>query len=124
MSNSVNKENETPDGLKAYEFLVDNINGDKQLINKAVCDVIEADNSGQFCASAARFLSAIDADNFLSEIDSLLKSVIEKDREKHYMPALLPTIWGDDYMVHAEELRDSDDNFRRIFKRVHPTGII
>ncbi|MCM1318928.1 MAG: hypothetical protein NC217_00925 [Muribaculaceae bacterium] len=112
------------DGLAPYELLVNNIGGDKQLINSAVNDIVACDSSGQFCASAARFLHAMDPQAYITEIDSLLKALIDKDREKHYMPALLPAIWGDDYMIRADELRDMDDNFRRIFKRVHPAGVI
>lgn len=124
MSNSDLNGSSDADGMTSYEYLVDNINGDKELIDNAVSKVIDTDTSGQFCASAARFLSAIDPKGFSSHIDSLLQSVISKDREKQYLPALLPAIWGQDYMNHAEELRDRDDNFRRIFKRVHPAGII
>lgn len=124
MITSEEKVAKTPDGLSSYELLVNNIGGDRQLIINAITDITASDATGQFCASAARFLSAMDAEGFGSEIDTLLKAVIDKDREKHYMPALLPAIWGDDYMIRADELRDLDDNFRRIFKRVHPTGVI
>ena len=79
MSNKDTQEATESIGMKAYEFLVDNIKAGRD---------------------------------------------IDKDREKQYMPALLPAIWGTDYMNRAEELRDLDDNFRRIFKRVHPIGII
>lgn len=124
MSTSENTVNNAPDGLASYEILVNNIGGDKQLIVNAIRDIISCDATGQFCASAARFLSAMDSGSFADEIDSLLKAVIDKDRDKHYMPALLSAIWGDDYMIRADELRDTDDNFRRIFKRVHPAGVI
>ena len=124
MSNSDKTGLSGSDGMSSYEYLVDNINGDKELISRAVNRIIETDTSGQFCASAARFLSALDPEEFAPQIDALLESAISKDREKQYLPALLPAIWGEDYMNHAEELRDKDDNFRRIFKRVHPVGII
>lgn len=124
MSNKDTQEATESIGMKAYEFLVDNINGDKELIDNAINDIVKSDTTGQFTASAARFLSAIDPESFAPHINILLQSVIDKDREKQYMPALLPSIWGTDYMNRAEELRDLDDNFRRIFKRVHPIGII
>lgn len=124
MNTSETTDDKSNDGMSAYESLVNNINSDKELIDKAVDDIVKADATGQFSASAARFLAAIDSDNFVTEIDRLLKSAIDKDREKQYLPALLPSIWGDDYMKRAEELRDEDDNFRRIFKRVHPAGVI
>lgn len=124
MSNSDKKNSPDADGMAFYEFLVDNIGGEKELIEHAVENIINADTSGQFSASAARFLAAIDADSFALIIDTLLKSAIEKDREKQYLQGLLPAIWGEDYMNRADELRDKDDNFRRIFKRIHPVGII
>lgn len=112
------------EGMSSYEFLVNHINEDKEVINNAVSGIIKTDTSGQFSASAARFLAAVDHDSFSEEIDRLLKSTIEKDRDKHYLPDLLQGIWGNDYMARAEELRETDDNFRRIYKRVHPAGII
>lgn len=112
------------DGMTSYEFLVNNIYGDNELIDNTVKDIISSDTSGQFSASAARFLAAIDSSSFAPQIDELLHSAIDKDRDKQYLPALLPAIWGEDYMSRAESLRESDDNFRRIFKRVHPVGII
>lgn len=124
MSTDNKTEHTGADGMAAYEFLVDHIGDDNAVITKAVDQVISSDTSGQFSASAARFLSAVNPQGFAPEIDALLKSAIDKDREKQYLPTLLPAIWGQDYMVRAEELRDHDDNFRRIFKRVHPAGII
>ncbi len=124
MGNSETEGRSKADGMTSYEFLVNNTNSDKKLIAKAVDDIVASDTSGQFSASAARFLSAIDPESFRVEIDRLLRSAIDKDRDKQYLPALLPSIWGDDYMNKAEELRERDDNFRRIFKRVHPAGII
>lgn len=112
------------EGMSSYEFLVNNINEDKEVIDNAVQSIISTDTTGQFSASAARFLAAIDHESFAEEIDLLLKSTIDKDRDKHYLPDLLQGIWGDDYMSRAEELRETDDNFRRIYKRVHPAGII
>lgn len=112
------------DGMTAYEFLVNNINSDKQLIDNAVDSIVNNDTTGQFSASAARFLAAIDPESFSVEIDHLLKSAIDKDRDKHYLPDLLQGIWGKDYMARADILRETDDNFRRIYKRVHPAGII
>lgn len=111
-------------GMDCYEYLVDHINDDKALIDSAVAKIIEADTSGQFCASATRFLAAVDAPGFAPQIDALLKAVIDKDRAKAYLPDLLPAVWGADYTSRADELRESDDNFRRIYKRVHPSGVI
>jgi hypothetical protein len=112
------------DGLSSYEYLVNNINASAEEINRAVNQIITVDKSGQFSASAARFLAAIDHENFASQIDLLLKATIEKDRDQVYLSDLLSAVWGPDYTMHADELRDKDDNFRRIYKRVHPSGII
>jgi len=117
-------EKSSADGMAAYESLVNSVGADSTLIHNAVSDIIATDASGQFSASAARFLAALDREGYAPEIDLLLAAVIDKDRGKQYMPDLLPAVWGDDYMLHADELRERDDNFRRIFKRVHPAGII
>ena len=103
---------------------MNNINASAEEINRAVNQIITVDKSGQFSASAARFLAAIDHENFASQIDLLLKATIEKDRDQVYLSDLLSAVWGPDYTMHADELRDKDDNFRRIYKRVHPSGII
>lgn len=124
MSNTVGTAISGVSGMSAYESLVNNVGRENELVLRAVNDIIETDTSGQFAASATRFLAAIDPQGYANEIRMLLEAVINKDREKQYLPDLLPAVWGDDYMLHAEELRESDDNFRRIFKRVHPAGII
>jgi hypothetical protein len=73
-------------------------------------------------ASAARYLYAIDAAKYDKYISQLIASVIEKDREHRYMPDLIQGIWGADYAQRVEEL-NKDDNFRRIYKRLYPTGM-
>lgn len=112
------------DGLSLYEYLVNCISASPEDIDKAVRQLIDTDTTGQFCASASRYLAAVDKNNFAAAIDLLLKATIEKDRELAYLPDLLPAVWGTDYSMRVDELRDSDDNFRRIYKRVHPSGII
>ena len=112
------------DGMVSYEYLVNHIDADTKAVDLAVENIGRVDTTGQFAASAARFLHAMDSKRFASEIDCLLKLAIDKDREKAYLPSLLSCIWGADYLARAEELREKDDNFRRIYKRVHPSGII
>ena len=124
MNNGVGTSLSGASGMSAYESLVNSVGMDSVLVLRTVEDIIATDTSGQFTASAIRFLAAIDPHGYANEIKMLLEAVINKDREKQYLPDLLPAVWGDDYMLHAEELRESDDNFRRIFKRVHPTGVI
>lgn len=113
-----------PDGMTSYEFLVNNFDLHPEAVALAVDNIGRVDATGQFAASAARFLHATDPDRFVSEIDRLLKQAIDKDREKAYLPSLLSCIWGDDYTARVDELRECDDNFRRIYKRVHPASAI
>ena len=89
------------DGLATYEYIA---------------------NNGQFIVSTARYLAAIDKEKYSDSISKLLDASIEKDRDRKYMPSLLASIWGEDYVEKAEELSASDNNFRRIYKRVYPKG--
>lgn len=84
--------------------------------------MMRVDLSGQFIVSAARYLFAIDAEHYNNAISRLITAAIEKDREHRYIADLLP-LWGADYEDHVEELNKSDNNFRRIYKRLYPTGI-
>lgn len=86
-------------------------------------NMLRADVSGQFLASSARFLAAVDREAFEPWLAPLIEGTIEKDREHRYIGSLLEALWGADYHDRAEELREKDDNFRRIYKRVFPTGI-
>lgn len=112
------------DGLALYDFLVNNTDLADEEILALIGKLTEADTTGQFVASAARYLQAIDPERFRPEIDKLINAAIDKDRERAYIPALLATVWGPDYMERSQELRETDDNFRRIFKRVYPEGAI
>lgn len=114
---------EDHDGMASYEYLVNNI-GILDAVEAAIDSIGRADSTGQFAASVARFLAAIGKDQYAAQIDRLLKQVIDKDRNKSYLPSLLSCIWGDDYAMRADELREKDDNFRRIYKRVHPSGLL
>lgn len=113
-----------PDGMASYECLVNNFDSDATLLQAAIENIGRVDTTGQFAASAARFLAAVSPVRFAAEIDRLLKMAIDKDRDKAYLPDLLSSIWGPDYHAHVEELREKDDNFRRIYKRVHPVSIL
>lgn len=57
-------------------------------------------------------------------IDKLIAASLSKDREHKYIVDLLSGIWGEDYKLHAEELKQESDNFRRIYKRVYVNDII
>ena len=109
-------------GLLTYEYIANNIDSCFEDMDWLVANMIAVDLSGQFVTSAARYLYAIDADGYKEFISQLIAAVIEKDREHRYLPDLIQGIWGDDYAQHVEEL-STDDNFRRIYKRLYPSGM-
>ena len=111
-----------PDGLLTYEYIANNIGSCMEDMDWLVANMIAVDLSGQFVASAARYLYAIDAEGYKEFISQLIAAVIEKDREHRYLPDLIQGIWGDDYAQRVEEL-SKDDNFRRIYKRLYPSGM-
>lgn len=110
-----------PDGLLTYEYIANHIDTCSDYINELIDNMIKVDLTGQFIVSAARYLTAIDPVTFKSAIDRLVRSAIDKDREHKYLPGLLEGIYGADYAQRADELRATDDNFRRIEKRLNPS---
>ncbi len=110
-------------GLLTYEYIANNINNIDDVIDELVNNIINVDKNGQFAVSTARYLNAIDNKKYWTQIDKLIKSAITLDRERAYLPALAASIWGDDYKQRATQLAHEDDNFRRIYKRLYPTGI-
>ena len=113
------------DGLLTYEYLanhIDDLRPDD--LDLLVDNMITVDRSGQFLASAARYLHAIDADDYASAISRLVAATIDKDREHRYLPDVLNSIYGPDYHSRAAELCASDNNFRRIYKRLYPNSVI
>lgn len=112
------------DGLLTYEYIANHIGQPEMDIDWLTDNVIRVDLKGQFTASTARYLSAIDAAGMASQIDKLIAATIDKDREHSYLPSLVKGIYGDDYQERADILAASDNNFRRIYKRLYPTHII
>lgn len=112
-----------PDGLLTYEYIANNIDTCQECIDQLVDNMIRVDLTGQFSASAARYLWAISPSVFGHAISRLVAAVIDKDREHRYLATLTEAIYGTDYLNRAEELKTTDDNFRRLYKRLHPTGI-
>ena len=101
------------DGLLTYEYIANHIDSlDGNDLDRLVDNMIAVDLSGQFLASAARYLHAIDA------------STIDKDREHRYLPDILNSMYGPDYADRADELSAADNNFRRIYKRLYPNSVI
>lgn len=112
------------DGLLTYEYIANHIGTESLDIQWLVNNMERVDAQGQFTASAARYLNAIDAELYSGEISELIASTIDKDREHRYLPALLTSIYGEDCEQRASELSLSDNNFRRIYKRLHPTSAL
>lgn len=114
-----------PDGLLTYEYLANHIGecGPDE-INSLIDNMSRVDLSGQFMASAARYLNAIDPEGYEPAIRALVAGAIDKDREHKYLPDLLQGLYGEDYELRATELIAADDNFRRIYKRLFPTTVI
>lgn len=113
------------DGLVTYEYLANHIGecGPEE-IDTLIENMARVDLSGQFMASAARYLNAIDPEGYAPAVKNLVSLAIDKDREHKYLPDLLQGLYGEDYEERAAELCASDDNFRRIYKRLFPTTII
>lgn len=111
-------------GLLTYEYIANNINNTDfgEEVDGLIDNIIKVDKTGQFAVSTARYLNAIDREAFASQIDRLIKASIVADRDRAYLGILASSIWGDDYKERAASLIASDDNFRRIYKRLYPTG--
>ena len=124
MDNNTKKmlENDS-NGLLTYEYIANNMGNIDDDMPELVDNMILKDRTGQFVVSTARYLNAIDHDKYASSIDLLVKAAIAKDRDHVYLSYLAASLWGNDYKEHAAELSATDDNFRRIFKRLYPVGI-
>ncbi len=113
-----------PDGLLTYEYIANHIDTVEPELPWLVENMERVDLTGQFVISAARYLFAIDSAAFAPHIDRLIKSGIEKDREHRYLGDMLRQMYGPDYAERSEELSATDDNFRRIYKRLFPISAI
>lgn len=114
--------NSEAEGMAIYEYIVDNVETCEPEMGELVCKLRLADTTGQFLASTARYLSAIDREKFDRWLTPLIEGAIERDRDRRYIGSLLEGIWGEDYKDRVEELKGSDDNFRRIYKRIYSSG--
>ncbi len=112
-----------PDGMRTYEYIANNIDTCEADMPFLVGNMVKADKTGQFLASAAKYLYTIDREKNASHIDKLIEAAIDRDRERRYLMNLLLGIWGEDYADRADELCATDNNFRRIHKRLFPKGI-
>lgn len=112
------------DGLLTYEYIANHIGLCDHIMDELIENMIQVDTTGQFVASAARYLAAIGAEAYAPQISTLISAAIDKDRERKYLPDLISGIWGADYSDRADTLSATDNNFRRIYKRLHPSSII
>lgn len=123
-SNSSESSFQLPDheseGMAIYEYIVDNCATCSSEMPGLISKLRIVDNSGQFLASTARYLAAVDREQFEQWLGPLIEGAIDKDRERRYIGSLLQSIWGEDYETRVEELKAADNNFRRIYKRIHP----
>ncbi|MCM1162709.1 MAG: hypothetical protein NC339_00405 [Muribaculaceae bacterium] len=121
MDQSLKKElSQDPDGLLTYEYIANHIGTCDDIMPELIDNMILVDKTGQFVTSAARYLNAIDAAAYAQAISKLVNAAIEKDRDRLYLANLVESLYGDDYVSRAEELSETDDNFRRIYKRLIP----
>lgn len=110
-------------GMSTYEYIVNNIDTCVEDMPRLVENLRRVDTTGQFFSSSARFLNATDPEMFAEWIPVLIDGAIDKDRERRYIGSLLKSIWGEDYVERAAEISETDDNFRRIFKRIYPLEV-
>ena len=108
------------DGMATYDYLVNHVDESLPNMDFIIENLLRCDQTGQFLASSARFLSSVDKNAFAPWIGKLIEGAIDKDRERRYIWSLLEAVWGKDYKERAETLKREDDNFRRIFKRLYP----
>lgn len=108
------------DGLISYEYLANHIDTCEADLDTIVESMVNADRTGQFLASAARYLQAIDPQRYAAVIEKLVSATIDKDREHSYLPALMRGIYGDNYEEGAEQRCATDRNFRRMYQRLFP----
>ena len=109
-----------PDGMSTYDYIVNHEYDCEDKLDELIENLKRVDKTGQFLASSARFLNAVDKEKYSEWIPSLIEGAIDKDRERKYIWSLLESIWGPDYRERSEELQQTDDNFRRIYKRLYP----
>lgn len=109
-----------PDGLLTYEYIANHIDVIDPLLDDLVENMANVDRNGQFLVSAAHYLHIIDGQRYHRAIDRLIAAAIDRDREHRYIGDLLPALWGADFADRAAELNATDNNFRRIYKRVYP----
>jgi hypothetical protein len=113
-----------PDGLLTYEYIANHIGKCDDDLDRLVDNLRKVDLTGQFMASAARYLNAIDAVRYGDAVRNLVAATIDRDREHRYIGDLMQSLYGENYAERAAELSATDNNFRRMYKRLFPEGLI
>ena len=108
------------DGLATYEYLANNIETCFDDLDAIIENMTNVDRTGQFLASAARYLHAIDSERYAPAVEKLVAATIDKDREHAYLPALIRGIYGDNFAEGAEERCATARTFRRMYQRLFP----
>ncbi|MBD5212288.1 MAG: hypothetical protein HDS70_00815 [Bacteroidales bacterium] len=124
MSEEWNTLEQDTDGLMTYEYIVNRVEEIEEELPTLADIMKRADHSGQFLASTARFLAAVDRDRFSPYLAPFIEGALERDKERKYIGSLLEAIWGADYKENIENLTATDDNFRRIYKRIYGKAIM
>lgn len=113
------------DGLVTYEFLANNLyNLTTEELDTVVQNLADVDLSAQYLASSARYLNALDAEQYAPQIKYLAALTIDRDREHRYIGDLIEALYGPDYAANAAALAENDNNFRRMYKRLYPEGAL
>lgn len=107
-------------GMDTYDYIVNHADSCINYMPQLSEILIRVDNSGQFLASAARFLHAVDPESYEPYIGTFIEAAIDKDHERKYIGGLLKAIWGEDFEENSITLQENDNNFRRIYKRLYP----
>lgn len=114
--------NPEAEGMAIYEYIVNHSENCESEMPELIAKLKKADKSGQFLASTARYLAAVDREKYEPRLAPLIEGAIEKDHDRKYIGSLLEAIWGPDYHDRVDELRAKDDNFRRIYRRIYYQG--
>lgn len=109
--------------MMTYEYIVNHVETCADSLPFLIDNLKRVDMNGQFLASSARFLCAVDREYFSRFVPALIEGAIDKDRERRYIGSLLEAIWGPDYHERADELKAKDDCFRRVYKRIYPQKV-
>ncbi len=85
METSSDKENLEQAGMEVYQYIVDHCDTCCEEMDALILKLRQVDTSGQFLASTARYLAAVDRAKFEPWLGSLIEGAIDKDRERRYI---------------------------------------